>query len=340
MSYRKPFLSVTGPDGTEQVTVWGSRLIGVKIVTRFVDDHDECTFMFSNGAPYADDPGENTPYTVKIGWSATSASIAGTYYLSRIEYSGSPQAGEQVHYICRSGLTADLDMAGSQHFGADNGNNTMKDVFSNLFKNFGVDVVVSDRVANLPLPGGHLLQWQQSNIDFATDVANQVGAIIKPMGGKIIVLDRNAAESASGQSLMPVFIDRPSCYQYNVDLEPRFQYKAASSAYFDADAGRNKVAATADSGGSGAKDFLPHPAPDQSSASVFAKARADEYKRFTGTGIFIIAGEPNAVAGAKVICTKFPRAVNSVAWLAAEVTHDVEPGRGWTTTVETETEAA
>ena len=338
MAYRTPFLSVIGPDGTDQIKVWGSRLIGVRIVTRHVDESDECTFMFTNKPPYATAPAENTPYTVSIGWSATAASLGGTYYLKRIHLLGQPRSGEQIHYICRPIEQSGIHEVASQHFSQDNGNKTLGDVFKNLFSAAGMAVEVAASVAGLPIPGGHAIQWQQSHIDFATDLANDVGAVVKPMDGKIIVVDRNAGQSVSGKALAAFTIPKLDGYQYDVELEPRFSYQSASVLYFDYDAGRPGQATSPSDGSSNAKNALPHPAPDQATATTTAKAVADEFKRFAGTGLFVMPGEPNAVAGAHPTCSGFPDPIDSTKWIAAEVTHDVIPDQGWTTTVETETD--
>ena len=338
MAYRIPYLAVTGPNDVDQLKAWGSRLVGVRIVTRFVDASDECTFTFTNEPPYATAPAENTPFSVKVGWSAEGATLGGTYYMQRIHLWGDPKtAGDMVSYICRSGQMAGLDQADSRHFNEQNGNKTLKDVFTNLFADAGMGVDVAASIAGLPIPGGHLVQWNQSAIDFATDLANDVGGIVKPMGGKILVLDRNSGQSVSGQSLAGWTILKTPGYSYDCEFEPRFQYQSVAVPYMDDAAGRVKSEVSQASGG-GAKQGAPHPAADQGAAQTQAKARADEFRRFTGTGIFEMPGEPNAVAGSHPTCSGFPDPIDSTAWIAAEVTHDVEPGQGWITTVELETD--
>ena len=205
MTYRVPYLAVTGPNDVDQLKAWGSRLVGVRIVTRFVDESDECTFTFTNEPPYATAPAENTPFSVSLGWSKESATLGGTYYMQREHLWGDPKTGgDMVSYICRSGLMAGLDQVDRRHFNAENGNNTLGDVFRNLLSQSGMSVQVAPSIAALKLPGGHLVMWNQSAIDFATDVANDVGGIVKPMAGQILVLNRNDGASVSGMH-RPVF---------------------------------------------------------------------------------------------------------------------------------------
>lgn len=338
MAYRVPYLAVTGPNDADMLEIWGPRLAGVRLVTRFVDASDECTFTFTNKPPYATAPAENTPFSVSLGWSANSASLGGTYYMQREHLWGDPKTGgDMVSYICRSGLMAGLDQADRRHFNAQNGNTTLGDVFRNLFSTSGMSVAVASTIAGLPLPNGHVVQWNQSAIDFATDLANDVGGIVKPMGGQILVLDRNNGLSVSGRPLAGWTIVKTAGYDYDVEIEPRFQYQSVSVPYLDDASGRLMTAQTASSG-SGASQGVPHPAADQASAQTQAQARADEFRRFTGTGLFVTPGDPNAVAGAHPICSGYPDPIDTIQWIAAEVTHDVVPDQGWITTTETETD--
>ena len=55
-------------------------------------------------------------------------------------------------------------------------------------------------------------------------------------------------------------------------------------------------------------------------------------------GMFVMPGEPNAVAGSHPTCSGYPDPIDAVQWIAAEVTRDVAPDQGWITTVETETD--
>lgn len=334
--YRKPYLQVIGPGGDDMVKAWGSKLIGVKLVDRDGDESDEAIFIFTRKLPYMPIPGEGTPYIVRVGWSADKVAVTGHYTFQRTHIQGNPKQGQQLQLICRAGdFIEHLKRVDSEHFDENTGHKTLGDVFRSLFKATGKPVEVSPQIDKLPIPGGYSLRWNQSPIDFAADLARNNGAIVKPMGDKMIVMKPGSGESVSGQTLGSLTIRFQDDYEFDVELEPRFQYKQVSSSYLDTDKGTLERE-DKDSGTKGSRDALPHPAPSKDAAKAVAEAVAQEWGKFSGTGMFTIPGEPAAVALAPVTFEGFGTPIDDQKWLAKTVTHDIIPGVGWTTTIETE----
>lgn len=344
MSLRIPSLIVNGADGKDLVPGWGKKILGARIVTRLSDESDECTFMFSNAPPFVEAPAENTPFDVRVGWRTGNETdkylIGGTYYFERLRLIGDPKTGEQMHLICRSGQTADLNNVNSRHFDKTNGHHTVGDLFRSVFAYTGRTVEVAPSIDNLPIPGGYALQWNQSDIHFAQDIAQDLNAVIKPMGGKIIIMDKDAGQSVSGQDLGTLYVDRSTSYRYEGEFKPRFQYQSVSVNFFDADQGRLKVTADQQDGATGAKGGDPHVAASEDAAKLIAHAKSCEYRRFSGTASFDIPGDPNAVAGVPVKANGYPDPIDKTKWIAEEVTHEVVPENGWITTVEVATDAS
>ena len=338
MTDRTPFLSVLGPNGSDLVKIAGARLIGVQLIDRIDDVSDEAIIRFTNKPPYVATPALNTPFTVLLGWSADKAAKVGQYTFQRVHFSGNPREGEVLEWICRaadfSGGT--LKDAASQHFDKDTGHKTLADVFRTLFG--GQQVMIDPKVAEIPIPNGYKLQWQQSAIDFATDLAHENGLIIKEANGTIVVLQRGSGLSASGAPLTAVNVVKDQAYEYDVELEPRFEYKSVSSTWFDTEKGRLEKTdqLTGFKDKSSGIDALPHVAAAKDEAERHAAARARDWGNYSGTGMFIVPGDPTAVALAPVRCFGFPPAVDNVSWEAVTVTNDVIPDRGWTTTIETQ----
>ncbi|QRE74372.1 phage late control D family protein [Methylobacterium aquaticum] len=338
MTYRIPYLKVVGSGGEDMLTTWGSKLIGVKITDRRDGVSDEAIFMFTRKRPYMAIPGEGAPYTVHVGWSARAAAITGFYTFQRAHIFGEPRKGQQLHLICRGADFIDqMKRVDSQHFDKENGNSTLGEVFANLFKGNG-QVQVHPDIAKRAVPGGYLLRWNQSVIDFATQLAEENGGVVKPLDGRILILKRGSGESASGQALPTIQMPFDENYSFDFELEPRFEYQKVSASYLDTDKGT--LEREEKSGGSGkAGDALPHPAQSKDAAKALAEAAAQEWGQFTGQGLFTKAGDPGAVAGAPVQCTGFGTPIDETKWEATVVTHDIVPNVGWTTSVETETMA-
>lgn len=335
--YRKPFLQVIGPDGSDQVVTWGSKLIGVQLIDRAGYESDEAVFKFTRGLPYMAVPAEGTPYTVRVGWSADDVAVTGYYTFQRVHLLGNPRSGQQMHLVCRAGDFIDvLKRVDSEHFDQTNGHKTLGDVFRSLFKATGKAVAVAPEIDSRPIAGGYMLRWNQSPIDFATDLADDNGALVKPMGDKMVVMKRDAGQSGSGVNLSTILVRFQPNYEFDVELEPRFQYQEIAVPWFDKEQGRLQTE-TSKGSGSSSRDGLPHPAPSKDGATTLGEAVGQEWGRFTGQGYFLMPGDPTAVAEAPVKCAGFGSPIDDVDWQASGVTHDVIPDQGWTTTIEVET---
>lgn len=334
--YRTPYLQVTGPNNEDMLKTWGSSLIGVKLIDRDGDVSDEAIFMFTRKPPYVAVPGEGAPFTVRLGWSPQNVVVTGVYLFQRTHIFGAPKRGQEIHYICRAGDLADyLKRVDSEHFGEDTGHKTLGDVFESLFRSSGKQVMVHPDIAKQALPGGYALRWNQSPIDFASDLADGFTGTIKPMDDKILILKRGSGESATGQKLPTIVITFDENYDFDVELEPRFQYQKVSASYLDTDKGTLEREDKS-SGTKPTRDALPHPFGSKEAATAAAASVAQAWQANAGQGHFTMAGNPAAVAGAPVKCEGFGSPIDETEWIANTVTHEVNPGVGWGTTVETE----
>lgn len=332
---RTPYLQVTGPNGEDMLKTWGSRLIGVKLIDRDSDVSDEGIFMFTRKPPYVAVPGENAPFTVKVGWSPTNVVITGVYLFQRTHIFGAPKRGQQIHFICRAADLAEyLKRVDSQHFDGENGHKTLGDVFQSLFRGSGKQVMVHPDIAKQALPGGYMMRWNQSAIDFAADLADSFTGSIKVMNDKVLIQKRGSGESVSGDKLPTVTLKFDENFEFDVELEPRFEFQKVSASYLDTDKGTlEREDKTSGQGQNG--DALPHPFPSKDAAAAAAASVAQAWQANAGQGLFTSHGLPEAVSGAPVKCQGYGSPIDETEWLADTVTHDINPGVGWVTTVET-----
>jgi len=344
VDFRRPFLRVSGPlvgagdFGGELVERLGTALIGVRLTDQAGYGVDECTIRVRRRTPFRAVPPRGTRYVVQAGWSAEGMAIGGVYTFQRLRILGDPETGQELQLVCRAGDFVDkLKAVDSEHFDAANGHKTYGDVFRTLAKRAGVPARVAQSLAGLPLPNGYDLRWQQSAIDYATQLGDQIGGLVKPQGGALVVLERGAGKSASGQALPTIVIPYEEDRRFEVDLEPRHEYAQVGSGWFDGTAGRLQ-----EERHQTRRQFsrlaLPHPFGSQPAAKRGAEAAAKESGSYSGTGYFEMRGDPAAVAEAKVQPRGFGPGVDDVPWIADLVVQDIEPDSGWFTSVETLTE--
>lgn len=336
MAYRVPYLQVLGPGGEDMLKVWGSALIGVRLVDRDAYLSDEATFLFTRKRPYMPIPGAGTPFTVRLGWSPREVALVGIYTFQRTHIFGAPKRGQQLHLICRAGdFIQHLKSVDTAHYDASNGFKTLGDVFRSVFKGTGKPVEIDPTIDKMPIPGDYLFRKDQSAIDFATNLAETYGGYVKPGGDKIVIGSRGSGMSASGKALPTIKVPFDENYEFDVELEPRFQYSKVAASYLDTGKGRIESEETGSGSGHG-RDALVHPFPSQDAARAGAEAAGKELKRFSGTGLFSKAGDPAATAHAPLQATGYGSPIDDLNWVSTGVIHDVVPNVGWTTSIETE----
>lgn len=331
----KPVLQVLGPTGADLVPRWGDALLGVTVTDKAGHESDECVIRVAWTPPWSTLPPPGGQYQVLAGWEGEGLTLLGVYTLQRVSRSGDPEKGEQIEITCRAADLADkMKATGSKHYDAESGHGTAGKIFEEGAKEGGMEALVDAEVAGIAVP--YRMRWNQSVIDFLTELADDIGAVVKPQGGKLVVTKRGGGASGSGATLPPIRIAYEETYAYSADHEPRGDYKTVKSPWFDPEDGRIaeesfETSAKASTGG------LVHPAPTKDEAQRQAGAAADAYQRSSATGSFEKRGDASAVAGAQVICTGFGEGIDEIDWRAATVTQEFDPGAdGWVTTVETE----
>lgn len=333
MSVRKPIVMVTGPSGRDLIPFWGTTLLGITITDQAGYESDEAVLRFT--APPFAPPAKGTRYSVSAGWARNALAMTGTYSVSRVRFSGDPEQGEIMEVVCRAADFIDkMKATGSKHYDTANGFGTAGKIFRALAAEAGVPAIVASEVDGVEIP--YRLRWNQSPLDFASDLADEVGAIVKPQAGKLVVLARGGGKSGSGKGLPDIAIRHDPTYAWDVEIEERSSVESAEMAWFDAKAGRlkNEKAATGRKGG---RSTGMHPQSSSTEAKKGAAARAQQLSRFTGTGSFEGPGRPEAVAGAPVTCSGFGAAIDGIKWEASGITHEIEPEGGWITTIEVQT---
>lgn len=331
---RRPILEVIGPSGEDLVSRWGAALLGVTVTDNAGHESDECVIKVAWTGVWASLPAKGAQYVVSAGWAGEGVSTLGVYTVQRWSRKGEPGDGEHIEIRCRAADFIDkMKSVGNRHYDEENGGGTAGAIFQSLAQDAGVEAVVDPEVAAVAIP--YRLRWGQSAIDFATELADDVGAVVKPQAGKLVVTRRGAGASGSGLELPPIVIRYDANYAYEASDEPREDYQSVTAPYFDSELGRALLEAFESTSPSSVAGLV-HPAPTKDEARRQASAASDAHARASATGSFEAPGDAAALAGAPVICEGFGEGIDEVDWRAATVTHEITPDVGWIMTVETE----
>lgn len=328
---RRPIIEVWGPSGRNLAEEWGSALLGVTVTDKAGYESDEAVIRIRATPPEWTFPPKGTKYTVRLGWEESAAAVTGIYSVQRVSPRGAPDQGTMLEITCRAADFMDkMKEVDSGHYD----DKTVGDIVRHIAGKMGVEAVIAPELANIKIP--YRMRFQQSNGDFLTHLADQVGGIIKPQAGKLLVLKRGAGKSAGGSTLPTITVTYDPLFDFEADLEPRPQFKDIEGGWIDAKTGLRK-ASKRPGGFKASRLGLVHPFASEAEAELGADAAAQEHGRKSATAKFSMPGEPKAVAEAPVKASGYGADIDAVAWIAAGVTHEASPDQGWVTTIDCDT---
>lgn len=238
------------------------------------------------------------------------------------------EGGDGGEFLLIEGKAADLRKSakaeGKKHYEG----KTFGEIVRAEAKAMGLPAVISPALDGLKFD--YQLRWNQSHMDFVTRLANEVGGIVKPAGGKLIVQERGSGKSASGQPLDVIRIAKADCVSWRIDPEGRMQYGSVNATWTDPKTGKRKTEKM-DTGLEGPALTLKDEYPDQARAKKAAEAEKGRLNRATGSGSFSLYGRPECKAGAPVEAVDFRPGIRG-EWRATTVEDIFEAG-GYTTEV-------
>ena len=272
-------------------------------------------------------PKKGEEFTILGGWADEGPVMQGKFTVQKIGLAGDPGSGDEIRIQLRAADYVDKLKGHSQrHYDGQ----TFGDIIKDVAKKAGLEAVVDEELAKVKIP--YRLWWNQSAIDFATELGAEHGAAVKPAGGKLIAVKRGGGKSAGGKDLRPIEIRRQRAYGYEIEIEPRPEVGHVAASWHDEKTGKRKLVKHK-TGRKGPIHMLPHPFRSEDEAKKAAEAEAYEMGNNSGSGHFESPGLPHAHAEAPVTAAGFGAPIDG--WWTAESIEKVWDAQGgFTTTVE------
>ncbi len=266
-------------------------------------------------------------YQILMGWADEGLVLQGRYSFQKATLSGDPDQGERMTLHFRAADFVDkLKASGRKHYD----DTTYGDLMKKVAKDAGIEAEVDPELAKIKL--GYRLRWDQSPIDFATEVSEEVGATVKPAGGKLVAMKRGGGKTGSGRELAPILIQRQACLGYEIEIEPRPEVGSVAGAWLDEKDGKRKLAKKK-ANRTGPIAILPHPYRSEEAAGAAAEAAIYEHSNASGSGHFECPGLPYARAEAPALVSGFGSPIDG-KWKAEGVDKIVTSAGGFLTTVQ------
>lgn len=298
-------------DGSEVAAGFYGRLVELTTIDETEQGTDNCTFVLDDARNELSIPREKARIEVSLGYRETGIFPVGEYELQSVNIRG----GDDGELLVIQGEAADLrrSLRGSSRRSWENA--TLGQIVRDIARDNNREPVVASELEGITIP--YVLKTEQSDIDFLTRLGDEHGAVVKPMGRRLVVVQRAAGISASGQALPPFEFDRSDCKNWNVEPYARATYSRVSAGWIDPRTGRRRTEEYG-TGLDGPELILPEAQPSQEQARREARAEGRRLTSDTGAGFFEMYGRPDAQSGAITRPSGF-RAEASGPWLIGRV---------------------
>jgi uncharacterized protein len=218
-----PEIEVT-VDGKAVSDSFYSVLMSGRIRDNEGQEADTCDLTFDDRDNQIELPRKGAEIAVKLGYKETGLYDKGKFKVEKASIKGSVSGGQQIVVSAKAvDLRKDVKAEGSKAYE----NKLFKDIIEEEAAAMGLKAVLDQEVGDIPFD--YRLKHDQSGIDFLTSLADEVGAILKPAGGKLVVQKRGSGKSAGGQPLETIEIFRSDCSEWEIEPDGRMQYPPPSS---------------------------------------------------------------------------------------------------------------
>ena len=279
-----------------------------------IDDRDSAVSLPSRGASIE----------VFLGYSGAALTRLGRYTVDEVELSGPPDT------LVIRGKASDMRGSG-------------KSTRSGSWESVSLASIVSDVAARngwspvCPVTSTvpRVDQLSESDFNFITRLARQYDCTAKVADGKLLVLQRQAGQSASGKALGAITLTRSDVSRWQFRLADRTTHKAVSTKHQVKKTGKLAIISLDNDE---APDGLPpvhtdrHIYPNKSAAEQAAKARLSAFNRSTAAVRLEMPGRTDLFAERMINTQGFKPGLDG-EYLVDSV-EQVFTQSGWSTTVE------
>lgn len=285
-------------------------------------------------------PPRGAKVTVFLGWDGAGQEDMGDYLVDELEHAGTP---DRLTIRARS---ADLRSGIAQKKERSWHGVTLGDLVRSLAVQNGLAPVIGEQFDALLLD--HVDQTNESDANLLTRLAQELDAIATVKGNRLLFIAAGQATTASGEPLPELRITRHIGDQHRFSVADRAAYTAVRANYNDpklaerayVQVGEETLsgedAPTTTEPSTGNVKTLRHTYANKTNAERAAKAEWHRIQRgMANFSLTLAYGRPELIPESPVVVAGWKPEIDSQAWLAVRVRHDVSSS-GFTTTVEME----
>lgn len=309
-------------EGRDVTAVFQDRLLSITVTDNSGEQADEIEIELDDRGNLVEEPRRGVVLTVHLGWMGEALEPVGRFVVDEAWPEGPPDIlkikGKSADM--KRGLKATRTRAWRE--------TTVGDIVGQIAGEHDLEAAVAGGLAGQAID--HLDQTNESDMHFLTRLGRDYGAVAAPKGGKLVFAPPASGQSASGEALEPVTLDRTDLIRWSGVTADRESYGTVRARYRDMGAART---AYATEGGGDPVRTLRNTYPTEAEAKAAAKAEMARLGRAQGGVELEMAGRPEIAAQTPITLTGL-RPSLSRRWVATTVEHRLDwASGGFVTTV-------
>ena len=311
-------------DGADITALINDRLLSLRTTDKPGMESDDFELRIDDRNSAVSLPSRGASIEIFLGYTATALTRLGRYTVDEVELSGPPDT------LVIRGKASDMRGSG-------------KTTRSGSWEGVSLASIVNDVAArNCWLPVCPVVtevpradQLSESDFNFITRLAKQYDCTAKVADGKLLVMPRQAGQSASGLLLGAITLTRSDVSRWQFRLADRSAHKAVSTKHQDPKTGKLQIITL---NNDDAPDGLPpvhtdrHIYPNKSAAVQAVKARLSAFNRSTAAVRLEMPGRTDLFAERSINAQGFKVGLDGE--YQVDSVEQVFTQSGWSTTVE------
>ncbi len=273
-------------------------------------------------------PPKGSVITCEFGYLETGRRSIGMFHSDQPTTSGSKSGG---HMMTISGTSADMSGSLKQQRTESYDKKTVGDIVKTIAGRNGLAPAVAKSIASIKIP--HIDQTHESDINFLTRLADDLGISFKPKMGRLLFTERGTAKSASGLSFPAIAFPSAQVLDYSWAGAERENFKSVKATWHD----QGKATRQNYIAGSGEpQKTLSRTYATQEEAERAAEAYLKDGTASGETASVTLLGNQNVFAESKITLPPIQPELAG-AWSVQVARHKLDDG-GYTTPVDLERE--
>ena len=244
----------------------------------------------------------------------------GLYIVDEIAHSGPPNT------LTLRGKASNLKQSLKQPKTRSWDGMTLGDLVNAIAQEHRMSAKVGETLKDQAIP--HVDQTDESDLHLLTRLAREVGAVVKPVAGFLVMVPQGEAKSVTGQSLPMITTTADQIKQHHVTQTEVSQYDAVTTYWHDTQTAKREAVQI----GEGRVFMSRHTYVDEATATNAAKAKLHQFKRSSLQLSLTLIGNPNLMAEGKINVTGLRSPING-SWVIERVVHQIND-QGFTSRID------